>query len=187
MSRDDFITIRQVPDFIEAEMLIDLLEQEGITAMAPGKEHDAMVGGLLRGALHVPLKVRASQAERALEILDALEHHEVDPEDAPPQAPDMDDRDGPYRGGPETTGPAPRKKSVAVAASLLLPMVLAAFGAGHFYARSMGRGFALLATAWTLILLGTSGRPMLLAGLPLIVLIDAIGACAVIGARAKAG
>ena len=75
-------------------------------------------------------------------------------------------------------------KGVAIAAAIILPMVLALFGSGHFYARSFLRGFTLLAGAWTLIVLGLGGRPSFLLGLPLIVLADALGACAVIGARA---
>lgn len=184
MAEDDFVTIRHVPDFVEAEMLLDLLKQEGIPAMAPGTNHNALYGGVMRGALNVPLKVPASQVERARAILDALEEHEVDPEDAPPRAVAMSDVDGPYRGGMEQAGPAPRKKGVAIAAAIILPMVLALFGSGHFYARSFLRGFALLAGAWTLIVLGLGGRPSFLLGLPLIVLADALGACAVIGTRA---
>ena len=180
----DLVTIRRLGDPVEAEMLVDLLEQEGIPASVPGNEHNAMTGRLLAPALNVPLMVHAEDEERARAILDALEDYdEVDPHDAPPSAPDLSSKEGggPYRGGTtEETGPAPRKKIVAIAAALVLPGVLGAFGSGHFYARSYGRGFALLAMAWTCLILAFNGRTLAVVGIPLVVALDILGAIAII-------
>ncbi len=181
---DDLVTLRRVGDPVEAKMLVDLLAQEDIVAIVPGNEHNAMMGGLLSGALNVPLMVSKEDAERAEAILGALDDYdEVDPEDAPPSAPDLarEDAGGPYRGGaPDDRGPPPRKKIVAIAAALIMPGVLAAFGSGHFYARSYARGFGLLAIAWTCLFLAISGRTLFILGLPAVVLADIVGALAII-------
>lgn len=166
-------------------MLVDLLAEEGIVAMVPGNEHNAMMGGLLAGALDVPLKVQAEDAERARAILSALEEYdEVDPQDAAPSAREAAGG-GPYRGATEPEGPAPRKKTVAIAAALVLPGVIGAFGSGHFYVRSWLRGFALLAIAWLCILLGMSGQAWAWLGLLAVVALDIVGALAVIGRDAR--
>lgn len=179
-----FVTIRQVADPVEAEMLVDLLAQEGITAHVPGKEHNAMMGGLIASALQVPLKVPEDQAERAIEIISALEEYdEVDPHDAGPNAPEAMELEGngPYRGGlAQRDATPPRKKRVAIAAGLFLPLVFGAFGGAHFYVRSYPRGFGLMATAWLFAFLGFSGYPLAWAVPALVVIIDIAGALGII-------
>lgn len=177
------VTLRELGDPVEANMLVDLLEQEGIYASTPGNQHNAVMGGLLSGALRVPLQVPEEDAERAREILDALEDYdEVDPEDAAPSAPTAEEMegDGPYRGGRREDGPPPRKKTVAIAAALIMPMILAAFGSGHFYVRSYGRGFGLLFAAWTSIVLALSGQKWAWLALVAVVIADIVGALSVI-------
>lgn len=152
-------------------MLMDLLEQEGIAATVPGKDHS----GLLAGALHVPLKVAADDAERAREILASLDDYDAI----------VDDEDGPYRnrvtssgrGGPDEELPE-RKPVVVIAAGLCLPMVMGAFGASHFYMRQWLLGFGHLAIGWLCLLCGISVSPLFFVGLPLVVLADILGGLA---------
>ncbi len=184
-----FVTIRHVADPLEAEMLRDLLEGEGIPATIQGNNHSALLGGMLAPALNVPLQVPEDEAERARAILSALTDFE--PHDSaldPPSAPDaeeMTDGDGPYRASSLDAGAPPRSKNVAIAAAIVLPMILGLFGAGHFYARSYLRGVAILALAWTGIVLAISGQPAGLAAAPAAILLDALGAVAVIRAAAR--
>ncbi len=178
------VTIRHVSDPIEANMLVDLLDQEGIAAFTPGNEHNALMGGLLGGVLNVPIRVDESQAERAIEILDALdEYDEVDDVDAVPTARDAAAREGggPYRGATTPTVPTDRKKSVAIAAALLFPCMCGAFGAGHFYVRQYQRGFIVLAFAWICLIMGFT-YSWAWAGVALAVLADIKGATSFIDA-----
>jgi len=180
-------TIRHVSDPVEAEMLVDLLSQEGIRATVPGNEHNALMGGALGAALNVPLRVRADQADEARAILSALDDYdEVDPHDAAPNAPDASEMEGggPYRGARriEDTTP-PRKKGVAMAVGICLPLIFGAFGAAHFYVRSYGRGFGLLATAWVFGFLAINGQVWAWAVPPLVMIADVYGAVSNIAAR----
>ncbi|MCA9610956.1 MAG: DUF2007 domain-containing protein [Myxococcales bacterium] len=181
MSDDRFVTIKQISDPVEAEMLVDLLAQEGIPANTPGNAQAGYLGPLAATTFMVPLQVPAREAERARAILAALEDYdEVVPGEAP--LPAVSEDDGPYRGRVVSEDPPPRKKLTAVAAAVVLPMILGAFGAGHFYARRYGRGFALLAVAWGSIVLAISGVGAAVAALPLVVALDAWGAARAIDA-----
>ncbi|MBX3273370.1 MAG: DUF2007 domain-containing protein [Sandaracinaceae bacterium] len=175
MSDARFVTLKQVGDPVEAEMLVDLLRQEGIAASTPGAGQAAYLGHIAAATFQVPLQVPARDAERAREILGALEDYdEVEPEDVP--APPLSDDDGPYRGRVRSDEPPPRKKLTAIAAAVLLPLILGAFGAGHFYVRRHGAGFVLLALGWGCIALAIAGVGPALVGLPVIVALDAWGA-----------
>ncbi len=185
-----FVTIRTITDPHEAEMLKDLLEQEGIPATIQGNTHNALYGGILASALRVPLQVPEPDAERARAILDALETFDpIEPqEDERDPLDDDGDGPGPYRSAPLTSPELPRRKVlVAVAAAVIIPMVLLGFGAGHFYARSHLRGFALLFMGWTaLVLLFGRGYTAALFAIPLVILLDAAGAALVIRAQDRA-
>lgn len=80
-----------------------------------------------------------------------------------------------------------RKPHVAVAAALILPMVVGAFGAGHFYAHSYPRGFVLLGLGLVSAFVGITGEGLGWLGVLLVVAIDAVGACRVIAAAQGAG
>lgn len=181
-----FVTIRRVSDPVEAEMLKHLLEQEGIAATIQGNAHAAMLGGLGSAVLDVPLQVLESDAERARAVIDALHDYDsVDASDtvtAPDQS-EMTAGAGPYRGAALEEPVPDRKIMVAIAAALIIPLVIAIFGAGHFYARSHARGFMLLASGWGLVLLGFGGRPWAFFLLPVVMLLDAVGASLVIHGR----
>lgn len=182
MSEDDLVTIRQVQNALEADMLTELLAGEGIVAVTPGATHDHMLGGLLGPALQIPLKVARRDADRARRILDALvEHDGVDEDDLPSRIPNEDDDlggDGPYRGGPLPEDELWREKKphIAVAAALIFPFVLGLAGAGHFYARSHAMGLLLLVSYWVCIGALCSGQVIGLVAIPFIIAMDAIGA-----------
>jgi len=183
MTDDRFVTIKRVHDAVEAQMLVDLLEQEGIPASTPGAAQAGYLGNIAAAVMETPLQVREKDRERALEIIGALvEFDEIVPEDV--SAPDMDERDGPYRGGREAEGPAPRKKITAAAAAMIMPLVLGVFGAGHFYVREYKSGFILLFGAWLAIMSAFVVDPLTIAALPLIVLYDIWGSLHVIGRQA---
>ena len=177
------VTIRHVSNPMEASMLVDLLKQEGITAFTPGNEHNAMMGGLLGSALNVPIRVEESDAERALQILDALDDYDtVDPIPQSTRDLSAEEGGGPYRGGPVSEIPYDRKMSVAIAAALIMPCIIGGFGSGHFYTHQYQRGFILLASGWLCALYGLS-EPMAWSGLIPVVLLDMVGA----GARVRRG
>ncbi len=181
MSSDRFITLRHVGDPVEAEMLRDLLEQEGIPATVQGTNHSALLGGLGAAALRVPLQVPERDAERAREILSALEEYdEVEPAEArsAPDALEMTSGEGPYRSHAPPEAPPPRRRVVAVFVSLFLPMVVGAFGAGHFYVRSYMSGFILLTLGWTAVIAGFGGVRAAWLGIPIVVALDLAGSLA---------
>ena len=179
MSDELFVTIRKVADPVEAEMLVDLLSQEGIPASTPGAGQAGYLGNIAAATFMVPLQVPERDAERAREIISALrEFDEIDPEDAP--LPEMKEKDGPYRGGVVHEDPAPRKKVTAIAAAIVLPMIIGAFGAGHFYVRRYSTGFILLAVAWGAIVSSVVGAGWAIGVLPIVVAFDAWGATRVI-------
>ncbi|MFT5356505.1 MAG: hypothetical protein ACI9KE_003730 [Polyangiales bacterium] len=180
------VTIRHVSDPMEASMLVDLLKQEDITAFTPGNEHNAMMGGLLGSALNVPIRVDESDAERAMEILSALDDYDkVDAIPLSARDPSAHDGDGPYRGGPMPTDTSDRRKaSVAIAAALILPSVCGAFGSGHFYARQYQRGFILLVSAWLCIVYGFREQ-WAWSGVVVVMVLDLVGAAASIRRRSE--
>jgi len=169
---DRFVSIRKVADPVEADMLVDLLSQEGIPAHTPGAGQAGYLGNIAAATFEVRLMVPEDRAEEAKAIISALrEFDEIDPEDQMPK--EISDTDGPYRGGARTDGLPPRKKLTALAAAIVLPMIIGAFGAGHFYARDYQRGFLLLALAWLCIVLSVVWFAPLIAGVPIVVALDA--------------
>jgi TM2 domain-containing membrane protein YozV len=185
--RDRFVTIRHVASGLEADRLRVLLEDEGIVATTQGAGHSALTGGLMDPMLSLRLQVPERDAERALEILEALE----DPEEQAVEPPDEDDElrgDGPFRSGAITETRPTRKPNVALAAALIVPMFIGVFGAGHFYARRPGRGIALLATAWFAIAAAVvTGRAELFLIAPLVAIVDGFAAASAIRAEARDG
>lgn len=188
---DRFVTIRRCGNPMEAEQLAALLRDEGIPTSLPGNTHNAMYGGLLAAALEVPIQVPERDAERAKAILGALEEYEaVEPNLDARTAPDdeeMTEGEGPFRSTRLEAPVSDRKPGVAIAAAIVLPMVLGAFGAGHFYARSYLRGFVLLLLAWTLVFVGLGGTGAAFLGLPVVVALDVAGALSILRAAQQPG
>jgi TM2 domain-containing membrane protein YozV len=182
---DRFVTIRRVSSGLEADRLRVLLEDEGIVATTQGAGHSALTGGLMDPILELRLQVPERDAERALEILEALEEPE-EPAVAPPGEDDELRGDGPFRSGAITEARSPRKPNVALAAALIVPMFIGVFGAGHFYARRPGRGIALLATAWLAIVAAfASGHIELCLVAPLVAIVDGFAAASAIRAETR--
>jgi len=142
-------------------MLVELLGQEGIAARTPGAGQAGLMGNLSKASFKVPLMVPADRADEAKLIVEALVDYE--PPDSHEEAIDEED-----------DGPAPRKKFLAVTIAVVLPFVVLAYGAGHFYARQYGMGFLFLAVGWLCVALyWTTGHPVLLLALGLTIAADA--------------
>jgi hypothetical protein len=75
----DLVTLRTLHDPALAEMYRDILDREGIVAMIPGAQHRSLLG-MVGAFVEIPLKVPAGDAERAAEILDAIESETPSPE-----------------------------------------------------------------------------------------------------------
>lgn len=177
---DDFTTIAELHDPVRAEIIKDLLGQEGIPVQLPGLEHRSLMGGA--AFLTLSLKVPRSRVEEAVELIEALEDPdaEIDVEDEAElglrPSPDMSNTgsDGPYRGhvGGHAEVERPRLKRVASFAGLVLT-----FGAAHFYAQHPRTGLVLLLSELGLLTVTFTTAPA--AGLFLVplILIDIVGAC----------
>jgi hypothetical protein len=194
---DRFVTLRIARDPVEAEMLRDVLEQEGIPATTQGAMHAQLLGAA-GGVLSVPLQVPASMLEEARQIIDALDNFDAllpDGDDgiAVP-ADEMDRRQerleqledgqttgvGPYRAGPSELesserGDTPdrRRKLVAGAVALILT-----FGSGHFYARDHRTGLVLALSELLALIVLLSGDPHGFYALLLLVSGDFLGGMA---------
>lgn len=68
----DGAVLKTLGDPVVAEMYRDILAQEGIVAMIPGAQHRGMLGWV-GSYIEIPVKVPAEDAERAMEILGAIE------------------------------------------------------------------------------------------------------------------
>jgi TM2 domain-containing membrane protein YozV len=180
-----FVTIRRVSSGFEADRVRALLEDAGIVATTQGAGHSALTGGLMDPMLDLRVQVPERDAERAIELLEALE----DPDEPAVEPPDEDDElhgDGPFRSGAISETRSTRKPNVALAAALIVPMFIGVFGAGHFYARRPGRGIALLATAWFAVAAAVvSGRAELFLIAPLVAIVDGFAAASAIRAEAR--
>ncbi len=152
---DDLVTIAVLHDAARAEMYRDILEQESIEAMIPGAQHRSMLG-MVGSYIEIPLKVQAQDAERATEIIDAIESESDEFDDDEKYA-------NPVR---------PKLKRIAFAIAFAIP------GGGHFYVRRWWLGaFFLFAQLGGVFALGISGEELLtFLWIPGILLSDAFGA-----------
>ena len=73
---DPFVTVVTASGSVEAEMMQDVLRQEGIESTIQGSLHAGMLGaaGVL---LRVPVQVPKSRADDAKQILEALERYDA--------------------------------------------------------------------------------------------------------------
>lgn len=75
--RDRFVTIATIQDPVRAEVLKDLLAQEGIEATIAGANHSALFGQV--GAfVTIHLQVLESRAVEATELIEALDEEDVE-------------------------------------------------------------------------------------------------------------
>lgn len=162
----DLVTIRVLADAAQAEMYCEILGNEGIVGMIPGAQHRSMLG-MVGAYVEIPLKVPAADAERAAEIIDAIESEDAEFDlEEPSGEDDIDDED-------EDDYTIRRKlKRIAFFIAFVIP------GGGHFYVRRwwLGGGF-LLAQLFVGLLLATRGELLLtMIWIPGLVLSDALGA-----------
>jgi hypothetical protein len=132
---DEFQTIHRTSDPIEAEILADLLCQNGIDARVIGTRHGALIG-VAQHILQLRVEVPAHQVKDGCEIVDAyVAEHRADPsEQGAAQAEDEDDED-------EDDEVAHRARLRPLLAAGITPIVP---GGGHFYARRPAAAFVVI-------------------------------------------
>jgi len=154
---EEFVTVHRTRDPLAAEMLVDLLRQDGVAARFVGSQHGALFGAaqlILEGRIEVP----AGQAGQAIDVLEA---YLSDPARA---APDAGAETGAEAGGPGADGeddvddaPGPPRLSRVLAAGVV-PLL---FGGSHFYSRRAWTGAVIaagqLVAVWTMAT-GRSGE-----------------------------
>lgn len=181
--QDDLITIRTMHDAAMAEMYRDILEGEGIVAMIPGAQHRSMLG-MVGAYVEIPLKVVAADAERAAEVIDAIESGVVDADwaEGAEDGQVADDEEGGKQRGKERGEegdvdeedmvPGRRKlKRIAFFIAFAIP------GGAHYYLRRWWLG-AFFAGAEVIggIILGSLGEtPLAMIWVPGLVVGDALG------------
>lgn len=156
----EWITIATLTDPMEADMLEDLFQHEGIPVAMAGKQHRAMLG-VLGGYVSILMQVPANESERALELLNAFRA-------APPPEKDATNR-------AESHAAKPRSPKAAAGVAMLGVAVLASVGAGHVYVRQYVAAASLFVLGWTAMIALLRGDETWPA-IPLLVLIDMIGA-----------
>src|SRR5262245_34385010 len=131
MGGDGFATVHLTTDPVEGEMIVGVLQSEGIAARV------LHPNGALLGAgsqiFQIKVEVPAEFEARARELIGELEH--VGTLEA------FSDAQGPGIGEPEPdpAAPSPRRPLLAAGIALLFP------GAGHAYARRFETGLVLFA------------------------------------------
>jgi len=140
-TEDDTVILMRLSDPLRAEMIRELLEDEGIVVAVPGLEHRAMLG-IAGGYVDIVVRVLASDLERARAIVAALDSADIVPGDDDEVPSDGDDElarepdreSVTYRESTRGTVRDPvtfhRSKRIAAFAGLWLP-----FGGAHLYAR----------------------------------------------------
>ena len=178
MSR--FVTITTTWDPVRAEVVKDILAQEGIAATIAGANHNALLGAA--GALiEIRVQVPEDQAVRASEIVSAMDDEEQVLVDESEEARALASYEhagsgaalageGPYRRAPARVRPErPRLKRVAAFLALAVT-----FGTGHFYAGAPLSGLALLASEAFLLFYGAT-HPTAMWGFPIVIAADLVG------------
>ncbi len=173
---DDLVTIRTMGDAALAEMYRDILEGEGIVAMIPGAQHRSMLG-MVGAYVEIPLKVVAEDAQRAAEIIDAIESGVPDADwakEAEPESGDEDEaQDEAEDEAKEDMFPSRRKlKRIAFFIAFAIP------GGAHYYLRRwwLGAFFAGAEVIGAIILVSLGEMPLAMIWVPGLVLGDALGA-----------
>lgn len=105
--RDDFVSLEDFSDPVSAEMVADVLRQEGIAVTVSGLHHTGLLG-VAGGIIGTRVQVRRSQRVQAIELLEALRAEDAEVIDDPavpvelraprrPEGPVPDPAAGPYR------------------------------------------------------------------------------------------
>lgn len=180
---EELVTLLRTCDPVRAEVIRDLLSQEGIPVTVTGLHHNSLLGAA--GALiEIPVRLSARHKERAAAIVAAMDDEEsvlVDDDGKPlPCLPialqpwverGSIEGAGPYRSAPLgiTVPRTPRLRRAAAFFSVAI-----GFGAGHLYARETVTGAILLVTQIALLLRAPADPAPLLA-IPFLLLFDLLG------------
>ena len=144
---EKWVSVVSVTDPVQVDMWRDLLEQEGIAVQTAGLRHAQAIGGPFTAAIMgVQLRVRASDAERARDLLESLDlgepidrDHDPDDSEPPPRLASGEGK-GPYRSDPRDAVRSAQPKRVLVSTGVGVFMT---FGAAHFYTGEIASGIVL--------------------------------------------
>ncbi|MEM9188131.1 MAG: DUF2007 domain-containing protein [Myxococcota bacterium] len=184
-TEDPFVVVWRTDDPVRADILKDLLEQEGIPVIVPGSMHRGMLGAV-GGLVELSIQVPRSRTAAARDLISSLDRYDAvlpDGDDGP-EVPreEMErrlDRDseethgaGPYRASGVSVKARRdlRLKRVAVFCSLII-----GFGTGHIYARAYRPGFLLLGIQALCVALACSGDIRGVLFVPVVLLADLLG------------
>ena len=123
---DEFQTIHRTSDPIEAEILADLLCQNGIDARVIGTRHGALIG-VAQHILALRVEVPGHQVKDACELVDAYLSEHKAPESEPESEPE-----------PEPVRDPRLRWLLAAGITPIFP------GGGHFYARRPAAAFVVI-------------------------------------------
>ncbi|HJL20495.1 MAG TPA: DUF2007 domain-containing protein [Sandaracinaceae bacterium LLY-WYZ-13_1] len=144
MGDEEFVRLRELQDPVEASLVIDLLEQEGIPVSTSGLHHRGLLG-MAGSFVPITLEVRERDRAQAEALLRALDEGEVVDEGFLGDEDEDGDVDlgrsrtrGREADPPSGRAVEPRRKRVAAGAAFLLP------GGAHFYARAPQRGLVIV-------------------------------------------
>jgi len=187
VAEDPFVTVMSAADPVEAEVVRDLLQQEGIPSSSSGHMHSSLLGAAGGALIPITIQVPRSMAAEAQRIIAAMrEFDHVLPDGEGGRAvpagemawrldrEDIDEEDrgeGPYRSALAPVGTRDQRlKRVATFCAIALT-----FGAGHFYARQARAGLLLLLGEVAVIAMVLAGHTMAIVGLPVLVAADLAG------------
>ena len=147
---DRWVVLTSDLNAVHLEIWRELLTAEGIPAQIPGLRHGQMFAGQLGGAgVGVEVRVRASDAERARQLLESLDVGEPidrdhDPDDSePPPRLASGEGNGPYRSDPRDAVRSVQPKRTLISTGIGVFMT---FGAAHFYTGEIASGIVLALT-----------------------------------------
>ncbi|MFT3924186.1 MAG: DUF2007 domain-containing protein [Myxococcales bacterium] len=178
ISSDAWITIATLTDPVEAEMLEELLRNEGIPVAMPGLQHRAMLG-VLGGYVSIPVQVPVRESQRARELLAAFRGAPGSHEE--PNESSADTNSGATQAEPATPV---RSAKAAAGVAMLGTAVLGSVGAGHLYMRQYAAAAALFVLGWITVIslfAGANTWP----GLPLLVFVDIVGAASIARSQSR--
>ena len=187
MAADEpFVTLLRTTDPVRAEVIRDLLEQEGIPVAMTGQHHNALLGGA-GFLIEIPIQVPRDRVDEAADILNALEDESsvmVDEHGQPTDiAADADTETdfahetkreegaGPYRSAPRRR-PGPKQPRLKRVAAFLASAV--GLGTGHHYTREYTSGAILTLSEVAAFFVGMD-TPAALLAIPLLRVIDLVG------------
>lgn len=189
---DELVIVLRVRDPVRADLIRELLEDDGIAVSVPGAMHRGMLG-IEGGFLELPILVPRRHLARAEEIIVATEHHDglvtgTDGDDADDPsreqarhdaAPDVggsfskpsEGRGAPYRAAVvKRTAPSPRLKRISGFIAIAVT-----FGAGHWYSRETTSGLVITLAQIAAIWVAMAVHPWAIVAVLALVAYDFVG------------